>query len=135
MSEPSEEQQKEFEAIPTERVFCQMKLYLDDEGDITGVFAYHGNRLKALRVSELKGQTCSQVTNAIHRYTQQAIYGANEVIEVGQMLKDLLTGKEDNDQGEHSTEGSRPDETAAGVSYGGEGGIELDNSRSVSGNS
>lgn len=116
-----EGQRKEFDAIPAERTFCTVKLYLDDDNDITGMVQYDGHVLKDLGVPEALGMECRNASLLAQRYCQRAVNEAGALASIKGFMRELFGEGEGDDGGQAPV-----DESVAGVSYGGEGGIELD---------
>lgn len=129
MAEENQEQQRQ--PIPEERVFATFKLYLDQDGDIAGDCDYNGTKLKALGVSPARAVLCAHAAEHVRSDIQETVDHVSRMGGAFNLLERIFErlGETDDSKDSNTTEGSGPDETAAGVSYGGEGGVELDVSR------
>jgi len=70
------------EVPPTERVFCEMLLFLDTDNRPTGHLTYHGNRLKELKVDTLTATECRMICEAVQELAQKAIYQIGSAVEL-----------------------------------------------------
>lgn len=99
----------EFDAIPEERTFATIKLYLNSEDQAQGTLAYRGDRLRVLGVGDEVAADCRKIAQLAHQSIQEVVYlvgmqRAGQEVLVG-ILSEMFGGDNDS-KGEGSGEGS-----------------------------
>lgn len=110
--EPAEEtreermarEEVEFEAIPVERTFAVIKLYLSEDNNPQGVIQYRGDRIKQLGVPTSVGIECRAITSLAHKAIQEIVYEVGTAKTAMGILERMLGG---GDDGEDGGEGER----------------------------
>lgn len=109
----SEQNQQVFDSIPNERVFFQVKMYLDKDGEPMGATIYHGDRLKALAVDELTAQQCRAIAKMVTKKSQEAIFVAGVAAEAFDAIRSIFEhsgeANDDSDKGKGSDGGDGND--------------------------
>lgn len=103
---------EEFEAIPADRTFAQIKLYLNDDNLIAGGVYYDGEMLLALGVSDELAMECSAVTKYAYQGVQEAVYKGGLAVDTLNLFKSLFGGgkdEQDNDGGREGDKEGGPD--------------------------
>jgi len=95
-----------FDDIPSERVFAEIKLYLDGDDRPMGQLQYLGDNLKALDVDKAIAEECRLVTELLGKQAQRAIDRAGSVFSVLQVLKDIFDDGEDEKDDDNSDQSS-----------------------------
>src|SRR5687767_9066525 len=88
--------------VSQERVFLEVKFYLDQDNRPMGGLQYHGDRLKALGVPIRLGMECRLLSDLVGMASRQAIAEAGMATE----LLGVITGKEGDS-------GNKDDSTAS----------------------
>lgn len=97
-----------FNAVPADRTFYMVKLFLSPDNEITGMSFYDGPVLKALDLPREKAAECTHTAELAQLGTQEAVNFAGNNAQMRQVARDFLkmflTGEEDNN-GEQDREG------------------------------
>ena len=112
------QQQADFDAIPDDRVFYAVKLWVDPEGNgIEGAGFYNGPKLKAMGLSLPVAAMCNNAAQLAHKGCKHAVSKAIELADLGQLLGALFgLGETDDSKDSNDTEGSDDSERAATAS-------------------
>ena len=116
------EARERFAAIPAERTFYILKLFVLEDGSVNGGGYYDGAVLRALNIGPLTTAALESAGDAITAAGQKALARIAPVLEFGQMLDGLVQSMP-KEEGEHSdskdsndTEGSADSRAAATAS-------------------
>jgi hypothetical protein len=88
--------------VPQERVFLEVKFFLDQDNRPMGGLQYHGGRLKALKVSKALGLECRLLSELVDVASRQAISEAGMTAHLAGIFigeEDESGDKDDNDTG------------------------------------
>lgn len=109
MNDQTEERKRRFEAIPPERIFGRVHLYINEEGEPEGMVAYDGEVLKALNTPLSKALECNALMKLLARYAKQAVNEAG----LAALLADLISQDDKEEKSDDSNTKKTRDSTAA----------------------
>jgi hypothetical protein len=92
--ETGEQCDRDFEDVPQDRVFFEMKLFLDLGGNPMGKTIYRGDALKNVGVDKITAKECYEVANLTSRAAQKAINLAGMLAQTVRELMGIF-GEED----------------------------------------
>lgn len=87
-----------FENIPADRVFFELKLYLDKDHRPGGATSYNGKLLKELDVSKMTAAECRVLADMISQNAQQIIFKVGAGAEMMAMMLGLSEEENSGDK-------------------------------------